>query len=84
MRFNIPQDILDASDCSHKHTCLTDAYCKGRAMCEVTCTTGRYITFLEPGFAEEALRQCPYAVKFSDKVVCKCPTRYYLHKEYGI
>ena len=84
MDYKIPQYILDATDCSKKLTCITDVYCKDHVMCEVHHTTEKYISFLKPGAGQESLEQCPYADHSCDMMVCKCPIRYYLHKEYGI
>ena len=84
MDYKIPQYILDATDCSKKLTCITDVYCKGHVMCEVHHIAEKYVTFLNPGAAQEVLDECPYADDSCDMVVCKCPTRYFLHKEYGI
>jgi len=84
MEYEIPQDILDATNCPKMYTCLTDVYCKNHAMCEVNYRSGKYVTFLKPGVSQEVLQQCPYAFTSRYGVKCKCPVRYYLNKEYGI
>ncbi len=84
MRYKVPQDILDATECTQEFSCLSDRNCGEFDMCEVTYTAGKNITFLKSEIAQEVLPQCNNTLPFTNGFICKCPTRYYLYHEYGV
>jgi hypothetical protein len=48
---------------------------------ELTECNSEYITFLKSGISKEVLQQCAYVFSAYDKLICKCPVRYYLFEE---
>ena len=84
MKYEIPQDILDETDCLNGFGCLTDGNCKDFPMCDASFIGSRNITFLKPGVTKEVLKKCPLVFSSHSRLLCICPTRHYLVKEYGV
>ncbi len=84
MKYNIPKNILDETECPTEFSCLYDGKCKGFPRCDADYTASEYLTFLKPGVAKEILHKCQYVFASYDKMICKCPVRYYLKKEYRV
>ena len=84
MKYIIPQDILDVTECNSEYSCLSKGKCKNCDQCSADFTGSKYITFLKASVSKEVLQECPYVFAAYDKLVCKCPVRYYLFNEYRI
>ena len=84
MKYNIPQCILDETECPTEFSCLYDGKCKGFPRCDADYTASEYLTFLKPGVTKEVLHKCKYVFASYNKMICKCPVRYYLKKENGV
>jgi hypothetical protein len=54
------------------------------AQCQADFTTSKFITFLKHDVSNEVLQECPYIFEAGHWMMCKCPVRYYLNKEYGV
>ena len=83
-KYKIPRAILDETECSRDIGCLIDGKCKNRFRCEADFIGSQNVTFLKPGVSREVLQQCQYVFSAYDKLICKCPVRYYLFEEYAI
>jgi hypothetical protein len=84
VKYKIPQDILDATECTNGFCCLTDGYCKDFPMCDANFIGSRNITFLKEGVTKEVLNKCPYVFSSHGRLICKCPVRHYLFDKHGV
>ena len=84
MKYQIPQSILDETECPYNMGCLTDGKCNNGPVPQAAFTGSRNITFLKSDVPFESVQGCPYMFKSFDKLICKCPVRFYLCKEYGV
>ena len=85
MKYEIPQEIIDVTtECPRDLGCLVDGKCKNLPMCEADYAGREYNTFLQSGVSQEVLQQCRFVFPSYGKLICKCPVRYYLCKEYGV
>ncbi len=86
MRYQVPQDIIDETECPYEFSCISDGKCGDLDMCGVEYDSAIYIdsTYLKPEVDHEISRECQYADIVYGGIVCKCPVRFYIYQEYGI
>ncbi len=84
MEYTIPQEFLDDTDCLKEFSCLSNGKCGDIDMCKVNYAGSKNITFLKQGISDQIIHQCHYALKYYDRVICRCPIRHYLYQEYRI
>jgi hypothetical protein len=83
MRYEIDQSILDKTECSNNFGCLENRECKDLPMRKADFIGGEDITLLNSSVRKEVLNNCPYLFYSSDKLICKCPVRYFIRMKYG-
>jgi hypothetical protein len=83
MKLNIPQDVIDRTNCPHDFVCISEhEKCGGSSICNVLY---KYSENAEALFVKKDPRnECPNHTPWGNWNICHCPVRFYLYTVYNI
>jgi hypothetical protein len=84
-KYKISYKILNTTCCTKDFSCLAKKEYISKFRCEADYIDNNNVVYLKPRVSKEILQQCHYAFTHtSGKIICRCPVRYHLCKEYGV